>query len=98
MQSGVPIQPSDIPAAKAAVIPEFVIDAFNECIAKKYANGRARVSESDVQKNILAKCAEHGVAFEQHFLDIELLYEKNGWQVRWDTDFGAFEFIAQQSK
>lgn len=103
MQSGVPIKPSDIPAAKAAVIPAFVIDAFNECIAKNYANGRSRVLQKHVQKIIQDKCKETGTAFDVHFLDIEPLYEKNGWKVEYDKPAycesydASFTFIKRQS-
>lgn len=103
MQSGVPIKPSDIPAAKAAVIPAFVIDAFNECIAKNYANGRAHFLQKDVQTIIQDKCTEKGIWYKMHFLDIEPIYEKNGWKVEYDKPAycesydASFTFIKRQS-
>ena len=45
MKKGVPISPDDIPAAKAAVIPPEVFDAWNEVIAKHYINGRSHFNQ-----------------------------------------------------
>lgn len=50
MNSGVPIKPSEIPAAKAVVIPPFVFNCFNKCIAfhigRSFKDGRRRMCQT----------------------------------------------------
>lgn len=84
MQKGVPIKPSDIPASKAAYIPPFVFDCFNECITKHYVNGRSHFTLQEVQRLVEKACAAAHVAYETHFMDIESVYEQNGWKVEYD--------------
>ena len=85
MKKGVPIKPSEIPAAKAAVIPPFVFDCFNECIAKHYKNGRAYFCLKEIQTLVEQACRDAGILYDYHFLDVERVYEQNGWTVTYDS-------------
>lgn len=81
-----PINPSDIVALKRGTIPEQVIEVFNELIAK-YWNGSQSTFSS---KYVAALIAERmGITplevYQKGLLDIESIYEKQGWNVIFDN-------------
>ena len=87
MKRGAPISPEEIPAAKALVIPGFVFDAFNECIAEKFTNGRATVYQKDVVAKIKASDefkALNPPVFNYDWLNVEDAYRATGFTVTYD--------------
>lgn len=86
MQTGIPIKPDDVAKGKAVVIPNFVIDAFNELIAVNCINGRAKVLQKDVILRILQKNPEvsRQEIFKNHWLDVEDMYKGAG--CTWGTN------------
>ena len=86
MKKGAPISPDDITAAKEAVIPGFVFDAFNQCIAEKFNEGRATI----YQKEVVAKIQESvefkalDVPFKYEWLNVEDAFRAKGWKVEYD--------------
>ena len=95
-----PIRPQDIAAHKAKNIPDYVIEAFNNEIAKKYNhNSKTSIVRQDDVVNAAIKLRiststtdipnydEHVYRqeiYENHFLDIEQIYEANGWNVSYE--------------
>lgn len=81
-----PITPDEVVSEKGRAIPPEVIEAFNECIARSYIDGAARVGQDTVVERIRARLP--GVArcqiFEWHWLDVEPLYEEAGWEVEYN--------------
>lgn len=84
MKQGVPISPKDIAAAKAVVIPPFVFDCFNKCIAEKFCDGQATVLTHVVCTLIKAECTKHNIPFQIEFLNVEEVYKEQGWKVVYD--------------
>lgn len=93
MSKVTPIRPDDVIAHRRATIPDFVIEAFNTCIAKAYANGTAVVYQDDVVAAVLCSMpSEDGSSttaardriFREHWLDVEDLYRVQGWIVTYD--------------
>lgn len=92
-----PITPKEISQQRAErEFPPYVIEAFNNLIAKKIGDGTyAIVSQSAVVEEII-KCAmaNHGIdlprqtIFDDHLLDIEDNYRARGWEVVFDK--GAY--------
>ncbi len=92
-----PITPADIKKQQALrVFPDYVIEAFNNVIAKHMNTGTyARFTQNEVVEEIL-KCAFHGHGvelprqeiFNQQMLDVEEIYRADGWKV--DFDKGAY--------
>lgn len=80
-----PIKPSDIVEAKSGIIPDEVIDSFNELIAKNWNGLHAVVYQNDVVALIQSKMkiSEEGSnrIYVHNWLDVEDIYEKVGWKV-----------------
>lgn len=96
-----PISPNGVPQRQ---LPDFVIEAFNDEIAKRFHNGTAIVPQSDVVASIirLAPEVDRETIFREHWLDVERLYESKGWKVRYDkpgyneTGDATFTFKAEK--
>ncbi len=83
MNKGVPISPGDIPTTAAQDIPGFVFDAFNECIAQNWSEGRAKVFLYVVVKKIEASPEFHA-PFNYDWLNVENAYRAKGFRVEYD--------------
>ena len=91
-----PVTPAKAAKLKAVVFPDFVIESFNEEIAKKMVNGYAKVGQEQVMATMVLKMIElHTIGpfserqakekiIEEHWLDVEDLYRANGWTVSFD--------------
>lgn len=91
MSKVMPIRPDDVVACRQATIPDFVIEAFNTCIAAAYANGAAVVRLGDVVAAILrsmpsddSPVMDRARIFRERWLDVEDLYRAQGWVVTFD--------------
>lgn len=91
MSKVTPIRPDDVVACRQATIPDFVIEAFNTCIAAAYANGAAVVRLGDVVAAILrsmpsddSPAMDRARIFRERWLDVEDLYRAQGWTVTFD--------------
>ena len=95
------MSPAEVGQYKADTFPDFVFQAFNECIAKEYTNKRATVKQSDVVSRISQLMS--GDSFESNkakifaegWLNVEEVYRKLGWKVEYDKpgyneSYGAF--------
>lgn len=85
MNSGVPIKPSEVPAAKAVVIPPFVFNCFNKCIALHFSNGRAHFTLGEVVKMVKEECDKHNIEYNPKWMDVEDSYRAQGWKVEYDA-------------
>lgn len=80
-----PITPQEVSQVKQ--IPDFVIECFNNLIAKHYRSGRAKVIQNDVIAAILATDPtnlERHMIFDSGWLDVEEVYRATGWKVEYD--------------
>ena len=93
-----PIRPDDICEIKVKLIPDYVIDAFNELIAADYTNGRSTVMQDTVVELIVSKryamddtvtsseeerrCKKE--IYEKGWLNVEEIYRAQGWVVVYD--------------
>lgn len=91
-----PMTPDEALEKKQHIVPEFVFEAFNELIARNLDRGYATVKQDDVVALILSKMNPASVTWEgmggdrarifnEHWLDIEPLYEEAGWDVKYDS-------------
>lgn len=82
-----PLKPEDIGVAKKAVLPDEVIAAANELIAKKWNGHRARFTTDEladkIEKEFIAagKAITPGKIGKENWLDIEDVYRDEGWKV-----------------
>lgn len=80
-----PISPNDVEGKKLEGIPDQVIEAFNELIAKNWRSTEAVIKQRDVVKLILEKLnIESGQIYDNGWLDVEPVYRKAGWNVEYD--------------
>lgn len=93
-----PITPDEVDKTK--VIPSFVIDAFNYLINKRFSekginNGVAIVYQNEIISEIILRAADpaikvhfgpvnEGRIFQEGWLNVEDMYRKAGWQVKYD--------------
>lgn len=80
-----PITPSEVVALKQTIIPDTVIDVFNELIAKGWNGGQSRVMQDEAANLIASRLdiKRHEV-FNNHYLDVEPIYKAAGWKVYYD--------------
>lgn len=80
-----PITPGEITPAKAASLPDNVIDVFNELIAAAWNGHHAIVKQKDAAREIASRMevpVDH--VYQRGWLDVEDIYRKAGWKVEYD--------------
>jgi len=78
-----PISKADVEnALDEREFPDFVIQAFNECIMEARIKNSKDVMQDDVVKRIekLGNVSRNSI-FENHWLDVERHYRNAGWKV-----------------
>lgn len=87
-----PITPDQVGAAKAAILPDHVIETWNELIAANWSGGRACVQQNDavvalmdhVDSSVIDLASRRQEVFNLKWLDIEDVYCEQGWDVEYD--------------
>ncbi len=79
-----PITPKDATLLKVSTIPDAVFEAFNELIAENFDGHSSCFTEKKVVAHIVKKGISSKTAYDNHWLDVEPLYEKAGWKVEYD--------------
>jgi len=82
-----PITPAQVIKKKKDGIPDFVMEAFNSLIAKNFDGHDATIKQEEVLQVILANSPEgttSDMVFDEHWLDVEDIFKKAGWQVDYD--------------
>jgi hypothetical protein len=99
-----PIKPNEVVAKKFDGIPDQVFEAFNELIAKNWTGHSSRVLQEDVLNLITAKMTgtsldgqeiDRQVVFNNHWLDVEDSYRREGWDVDFDKPCQGESFPAR---
>ncbi len=79
------ITPKEVKEKRLESIPDQVIEAFNELIVKNWTGYSSIVSQKDAIALICSKMdVSRDVVYNQHWLDVEPLFEKAGWKVKYD--------------
>lgn len=83
-----PITPYDASVKKSELIPDVVIDAFNDAIVENVDSmGQAQFVQSVVIDKIISGFSQNGSKvdrqeiFERGWLDVEPIFESAGWLV-----------------
>jgi hypothetical protein len=82
-----PISPDEIVEKKTQLIPDYVFEAFNELIAKKWDGHCAAILLSEATMVVLSKAPEgvsRDMIFKEHYLEVEHSYQLAGWKVEFD--------------
>lgn len=101
-----PISPKEVLQKRIESIPDYVIEATNNLIAKKWDGYSSTVLTKDLVAEILriSKKVTRQDIFDNHFLDIEPVFRKAGWTVKYDQpayneNYDSFyEFTPKKTK
>jgi hypothetical protein len=103
-----PIKPNEVVSIKLDNIPDELIEAINELIVKKWDGYSAVVLQEDIEKLFLKKYPNVKEAkkkmYEEHWMDFEDIFRKEGWSVKfdkpgYDESYDAyFEFKPKKNK
>lgn len=101
------ISPNDPALSPKKRIPHFIVKAFNELIVEKF-DGRSSVIQKDLVINRICESSDRSASdlraeiFDKNWLDVEPLYEEQGWKVEFhkpaiDEKYDAyFKFIKEK--
>ncbi len=83
---GVPITPDQAKKEKTDLIPDYVIEAVNVLIIKNLRPSSFTIKQKDLVAEIikLKPSITSQELFDNHFLDIEPIFSKYGWDIRYD--------------
>ena len=86
-----PISPDEVINKKKKLLPDGVIEAFNELIAKNWDGNQSVIDQDDVVNLICEKVgdgmgnsAPRRLVFDNNWLNVEEIYEAQGWEVEYD--------------
>ncbi len=81
-----PITPDQVVSIKQNQLPPEVIHAFNEVIGEKWNGRSSHFSQDLVVKRIVKKMQlkDRTTIFENHWLDVEPIFQDAGWEVEYD--------------
>jgi hypothetical protein len=91
-----PITPKEAQVAHTGSIPEVVFDVFNKLLSERWTAGKIVIKQDEVVAELEdALGLDRKDVFDKGWLDIETLYEKAGWEVKYDKpgyceEYGAF--------
>lgn len=84
-----PITPFDVSIEEKTVIPDEVIAAFNELIVENWKKDEAVVTQKKAVARIVKKLPKfknkRDKLFELGYLDIEQIFRKAGWVVKYES-------------
>lgn len=92
-----PIKPSQVVKSKQEALPDQVLEAFNELIVAKFDGHGSTFKSKEVVSLIASKMGleKKDLIYSNHWLDVEDIYRKAGWIVKydqpgWNESFDAF--------
>jgi hypothetical protein len=86
MTKGKPISPDEVVERKNNLIPDEVIDIFNDLIVLNFRGTSATIRQKDVLKLIAERLniSNQQVVFDNKWLDVEDIFRQQGWKVSYD--------------
>lgn len=87
-----PLKPSQVEKKKHELIPDAVLEVFNELIGKNWDGNYSKFTLKEARALITKKL---GKMPEIYMLDVESIYRKAGWKVTfdspgWDESYDSF--------
>ncbi len=85
-----PLSPNDVTIQKQSIIPDVVIECFNELIAQTFSGDRSTFKQDAVADLICEKMLavqpefDDRIIYDKHWLDVESIYRAKGWTVEYD--------------
>ena len=79
-----PITPEEVIERKQKEIPDDVFEVFNALIAKKFDGNSSHIKQKHVVEMLVDRGYKSTTIFDEHWLDVEDIYRKAGWEVKYD--------------
>lgn len=83
-----PISPKEAEEKQISGIPDFVVEAVNELIAKNIGDQNSvDIKQEDIVELAMQKAPKgttRQIIYDNHWMDIEPLFRKAGWTVHYD--------------
>lgn len=76
-----PVSPEGLDDLRREMIPSEVFETFNRLLGEKAINGYAVIRQDEVVTALTERGLERENIFRKGWLNIESLYEANGWKV-----------------
>lgn len=99
-----PITPAQVAAQQLSDIPDEVIEIWNRVLAKRYRSGSATIKQDEIVQELVSLTqGDRQKIFENGWLEIEELYNANGWNVEYDKpgyneSYDAFFVFRKKSR
>jgi hypothetical protein len=92
-----PINPAQVLGMKESTIPDAVIKSFNKLISENFSNSSSSFTAKEVVNRILEKMplSSSEEIYNNHWLDVEDIYRKVGWIVKYDQYEARFTFSVE---
>lgn len=78
------IRPTEVIKARKASMPDVVIEVFNDLITKQFDGHSAYVTQEAAVRALVSKGLVRNQIFSNGWLDVEDIFEKAGWKVKYD--------------
>ena len=98
-----PVSPEGLNQLKREMMPPEVFEVFNRLLGEKAINGYASLYQAEVVEGLIESGLERNDIFRKGWLNIESLYEENGWEVSYskpgynESGYPLFTFRAVKS-
>jgi hypothetical protein len=85
-----PISPKEVQSVKDTTIPDEIIEVFNALIIKNWNGHAAHFTQDEAMDESLKTLKVNGkditrsMIFEYRWLDVEPMFRKQGWNVKFD--------------
>ncbi len=82
-----PIRPDEVQDEFNSTIPDYVVEAFNKHIVLNWNGHQSKVRRDAVMADIIESpngCTSKQSLFDNHYMDVEDLFRKAGWEVKYD--------------
>lgn len=80
-----PLRPEEMTSAKAASLPQVVIQAFNESITDAWDGSSATVYKDNIVEKLMLAGITREEIQSKHMLDVEPIYREQGWKVVFES-------------
>jgi len=81
-----PITPAEAEAQRVTVIPDEVLEAFNQMIIKNLEGDRSSFKLREVADLAASNMqCQHKYLYDNKWLNVESVYRRAGWKVKFDS-------------
>lgn len=80
-----PISPDEVVTVKKDMLPDGVIEAWNEVIAENWDKTSSHFAQYEIVSRLVDKLnISKKQLFDNNYLDVEDIYEEQGWHIYYD--------------